>query len=56
MHSHLQKFESRSLVVKPEELVHWKGVTIDDMSEESDDADNGNNIIVHKFMWCSEGM
>ena len=28
---------------------------MDDMLEESDDADNLNNLIVHKFSWCSEG-
>ena len=34
-------------MVTLEELVHWKNVTVEDMSEESDDPTNGNNLIVH---------
>jgi len=52
----LQKFESRALVVQPDEVPYWSQLTVDDMSEESDDAGNPNNLIIHKFTWCSQGI
>jgi len=51
-----RKFESRALVVQPDEVPYWSQLTVDDMSEESDDAGNPNNLIIHKFTWCSQGI
>ena len=31
-------------------------LTVDEMSEESDDPDHPNNLIVHKLPWCSKGL
>ena len=36
-------------------MKYWKDVTIDFMSEESDDPTNPEVIIVHKLPWRSEG-
>ncbi len=42
-------------MVKPAEQDLWKDICVDDMSEESDDLCNPNNLIVHKLKWCSQG-
>ena len=40
---------------KKSELKYWSDITIDYMSQESDDTTNTENIIVHKLPWRSEG-
>ena len=49
----LQKHQNRSMVVHPDEQVLWKDVQIEDMSGESDDPENPNNL--HRPKWCSTG-
>jgi len=52
----VQKYENRAIVVKPSEMKYWDKLTIDDMSEESDDPNDPNTLIVHKLQWRSQGM
>lgn len=51
----LQKFENRAIVVKQSEMKYWEKLCIDDMSEESDDPNDPNTLIVHKLQWRSQG-
>ena len=51
----LQKFENRGIVVKQSEMKYWEKLCIDDMSEESDDPNDPNTLIVHKLQWRSQG-
>ncbi len=46
-----QKHENRAIVVKPAEQDLWKDIGVDDMSEESDDLGNPNNLIVKWGKW-----
>ena len=41
------------MVVLPSEKKLWEKISVDDMSEESDDADDTNTLVVHRFPWCS---
>ena len=41
-------------MVKKSELKYWSDITIDYMSQESDDTTNAKNIIVHNLPWRSE--
>ena len=56
VNSHLQKFENRSMVVQPSEMKYWRSLTIDEMSEESDDPEDCNSLILHKLPWRSQGV
>ena len=49
-----QKFYNRTAVVKPSEMIHWKLLTLEYMTEESDDPDDDNVIIEHKLQWRSD--
>ena len=37
---HAQKFDNRALVVLPNEMNHWKQISVDFMTEKSDDSDD----------------
>ena len=50
----MKKFENRSLVVNQTEQLYWKRITIEFMSEESDDMED-DYIVVHQPQWRSEG-
>ena len=51
----LQKFENRRSVILDEELKYWEQLSLDYMTEESDDARDPNCIIEHKLPWRSVG-
>ena len=36
-------------------MKYWKDVSLEFMSEESDDPDNPNVLIIHKLPWRSKG-
>ena len=40
----LQKFDNRALVVMESEIKYWSQLTVDFMTEESDNDDDGNII------------
>ena len=40
-------------MVKPSEMVHWKQLTLEFMTEESDNPDD-SLIVEHKLQWRSE--
>lgn len=42
-------------MVKEAELERWNKISYHYMTEESDDAEEPNIIIVHKLEWRSEG-
>lgn len=50
-----QKFDNRAVVVRPTEMKYWKHISIDEMSEESDDPEDPNTLVIHKLPWCSQG-
>ena len=35
-------------------MQYWNDLSIDFMSEESDDPDDSNSLIIHKLPWVSE--
>ena len=39
-------FDNRALVVPPSEMSHWKQLSIDFMSEESDDGHNNFDVVL----------
>ena len=41
-------------MVKPAEMVHWKQLSLEYMTEESDDPEDDNVIIEHRLQWRSE--
>ena len=41
-------------MVKPSEMVHWKQLTLEYMTEESDDPDDSSLIVEHKLQWRSQ--
>ena len=54
-------FYYRSLIVeglwfKREEMKYWEQLTLNFMTEESDDMSDSNTIIEHKLTWRSQGM
>ena len=51
----LQKYQNRQECVLKSEEKYWKAVTLDHMSEESDDAKDPNAIVVHHLPWRSKG-
>ena len=52
----LQKFENRALVVMESETKYWCQLTVDFMTEESDNDDDGNLLVVHQLQWRSKSM
>ena len=53
---YLQKFENRKSVILSDELQYWDDLSLEFMTEESDDEDDFNCIIEHKLPWRSTGM
>ena len=53
--SKLQKFDNRKSVIRDEELKYWEQLSLDYMTEESDDASDPNCIVEHKLPWRSSG-
>lgn len=51
-----QKFENRALVVSQTEEPRWKELSIDFMSEESDDESDILAVVVHRPKWRSKRM
>ena len=49
-----QKFDNRAVVVLEGELKHWKQLNVNYMTEESDDPEDSNCIIIHPLPWRSE--
>ena len=49
-----QKFCNRMSMVKPSEMVYWKQLTLEYMTEESDDPDDSSLIVEHKLQWRSQ--
>lgn len=49
---YLQKFENRALVVLDGEEKYWNHITIDLMTEESDENEDGE-LIMHELTWRS---
>ena len=43
-------------MVRESEKQYWKGLSVDFMTDESDDEDDGNCIIEHKLPWRSTGV
>lgn len=43
------------MVVRESETKFWQALSLEYMSEESDDPDDSNSLIVHKLPWCSLG-
>ena len=52
----MQKYDNRAIVVREGEMKYWQQLSIDFMSEESDDPADSNSLIVHKHPWSSQGM
>ena len=50
-----QKFDNRGLMVMKEEMNHWKQLSIQYMTEESDGND-ADTLIVHELQWRSQSM
>ena len=50
---HAQKFNNRALVVLPNEMNHWKQISVDFMTDESDDSDDPNVLVIHELTWRS---
>ena len=49
-----QKFDNRALVVLDSEKKYWEKLSVDFMTEESDDNDDTNALIVHQLQWRSK--
>ena len=49
-----KKVDTRSLVVLQSEMEKWKQLSIEFMSEESDDAEDEQTIILHPLLWRSK--
>ena len=52
---YIQKFENRALVVTQTEMVRWKQLSIEYMSQESDDDSDNLAVVVHQPQWRSKG-
>ena len=52
----MQKYENRAAVVHQAEQVYWKQLSIDYMSEESDDGEDPLTVVVHRPLWRSKRM
>lgn len=42
------------MVVQEAEAKHWKQLGIEYMTEESDDPNDANSIVIHSLPWRSE--
>lgn len=42
--NYMQKYENQAVVVRPGEMRYWEALTVDDMSEESDDPEDPNTL------------
>ena len=51
----LQKFDNRKSVILNEEVKYWDDLSLEFVTEESDDEDDPNCIIEHKLPWRSTG-
>ena len=51
---YIYKFENRALVVQHSEEPRWKQLSIEYMSEESDDESDSLAVVVHQPEWCSK--
>ena len=40
--------------MRESEIQYWQDLSIDFMSEESDDPSDCNNLIIHRLPWLSE--
>ena len=49
-----QKYDTRGLVVHGGEEQSWRQLTIDYMSEESDDPADNQSVVVHPLQWRSK--
>lgn len=49
-----QKYERRETVVTEKEMKLWKAMSYSYMTEESDDPENSNNLVIHKLPWRSD--
>ena len=52
---HSQKFDNRKSVVWDTEVQYWEVLSLDYMTEESDDELDPNHIVEHKLPWRSNG-
>lgn len=50
-----QKFDNRKCMVRESEQQYWDPLTLDYMTEESDDESDPSRIIEHKLPWRSPG-
>ena len=51
----LQKFDNRQCVVRENERQYWEPLSLDFMTEESDDDNDPTVIVEHKLPWRSSG-
>ena len=49
-----QKFDRHSVVVLESEKKYWKELSVEFMSDESDDEQDSNTFIIHQLSWRSE--
>lgn len=49
-----QKFDRRSVVVLESEKKYWKELSVEFMSDESDDENDSNTFVIHQLSWRSE--
>ncbi len=50
-----QKFDNRKCVVRENEVQYWEPLSLDFMTEESDDDSDSSRIVEHKIPWRSTG-
>ena len=51
----MQKFENRECMVREGETQYWESITVDYMTEESDDESDLSRLVEHKIPWRSSG-
>lgn len=49
-----QRYERRGTVVTEKEMKLWRAMSYSYMTEESDDPENPNNLVIHKLPWRSD--
>ena len=52
---YIHKFENCALVVAQAEIVRWKQLNIENMSQQSDDDSDNLAVVVHQPPWRSKG-
>ena len=52
----MQKFCNRASMVQSSENKYWEQLTLEYMTEESDDSDDPAVIVEHQFPWRSQRM